>query len=61
MRAAEILPPNEPMQIEADAADAQLQSIKQREKVLKVQKAQAKSNKAQQKLTAARQAAAKAP
>ena len=60
MRCTEILPPNEPMQTEADAADAQLQSIKQREKVLKVQKAQAKSNKAQQKLVAARQAAAKA-
>ena len=60
MRCTEILPPNEPIQIEADAADAQLQSIKQREKVLKVQKAQAKANKAQQKLAAARQAAAKA-
>ena len=60
MRCTEILPPNEPMQTEADAADAQLQSIKQREKVLKVQKAQAKANKAQQKLVAARQAAAKA-
>jgi len=61
MRCTEILPPNEPMQTEADAADAQLQSIKQREKVLKVQKAQAKANKAQQKLVAARQAAVKAP
>ena len=61
MRCTEILPPNEPMQTEADAADAQLQSIKQREKVLKVQKAQAQANKAQQKLVAARQAAVKAP
>jgi len=49
MRCTEILPPNEPMQTEADAADAQLKSIKQ-----------AKANKAQQKLIAARQAAAKA-
>lgn len=61
MRCTEILPPNETMQTEADAADAQLQSIKQREKVLKVQKAQAQANKAQQKLVAARQAAVKAP
>ena len=61
MRCTEILSPNEPMQTEVDAADAQLQSIKQREKVLKVQKAQAQANKAQQKLVAARQAAVKAP
>ena len=61
MRCIEILPPNAPMQTEADAVDAQLQSIKKREKVLKVQKAQVKANKAQQKLVAARQAAVKAP
>ena len=61
MRCTEILPPNEPMQIEADAADAQLQSIKQQERALRVRKAQAQANKAQQKLAAARQAAAKAP
>lgn len=61
MRCIEILPPNEPMQTEADAADAQLQSLKQQEKALRVRKAQAKANKAQQKLIAARQAAAKAP
>ena len=60
MRAVEILPPNEPMQTEADAADAQLQSIKQREKVLKVQKAQAKANKALQQLNKARSLSAKA-
>ena len=60
MRAAEFLPPNEPMQTEADAADAQLQSIKQREKVLKVQKAQAKANKALQQLNKARSLSAKA-
>lgn len=61
MRCTEILPPNETMQTEADAADAQLQSIKQQEKALRVRKAQAQANKAQQKLIAARQAAAKAP
>ena len=60
MRAAEFLSPNEPMQTEADAADAQLQAIKQQERALRVRKAQAQANKAQQKLTAARQAAAKA-
>ena len=61
MRCTEILPSNEPMQTEADAADAQLQSIKQQERALRVRKAQAQANKAQQKLIAARQAAAKAP
>ena len=60
MRAADFLPHNKPMQTEADAADAQLQSIKQREKVLKVQKAQAKANKALQQLNKARSLSAKA-
>ena len=54
MRCTEILPPNEPMQTEADAADAQLQSIKQQEKALRVRKAQAKANKALQSLQQAR-------
>ena len=50
MRAAEILPPNKPMQTEADAADAQLQSIKQQEKALRVRKAQLKADKARRRL-----------
>ena len=53
MRATEILPPNEPMQTEADVADAQLQSIKQQEKALKVRKAQLKADKARRSLTTA--------
>ena len=57
MRCIEVLPPKEEAQNEADAADAQLQSIKQQEKALKVRKAQAQANKAQQKLSAARKAA----
>ncbi len=57
MRCIEVLLPKEEMQIEADAADAQLQSIKQQEKALRVRKAQAQANKAQQKLNAARKAA----
>lgn len=54
MRAAEILPPNEPMQTEADAADAQLQSIKQQERALRVRKAQLKAVKAQRQLASLR-------
>lgn len=54
MRCIEILPSNEPMQTEADAADAQLQSIKQQERALRVRKAQAKANKALQSLQQAR-------
>lgn len=50
MRATEILPPNEPMQTEADVADAQLQSIKQQERALKVRKAQLKADKARRRL-----------
>lgn len=61
MKIAEVLPKNVEMQTEADAVDAQLQSIKQREKALKVQKAQVQANKAQRKLTALRKAAANAP
>jgi hypothetical protein len=57
MRCTEVLPPKENMQTEADVADAQLQSIKQQEKALRVRKAQAQANKAQQKLNAARKAA----
>ena len=60
MRAVEILPTEEPMQTEADAADAQLQSIKQQEKALRVRKAQAKANKALQQLNKARSLSAKA-
>lgn len=54
MRAAEFLPPNEPMQTEADATDAQLQSIKQQEKALRVRKAQLKAVKALRKLAQTR-------
>ena len=54
MRAAEYLPPNEPMQTEADAADAQLQSIKQQEKALRVRKAQLKADKARRQLSVIR-------
>ena len=50
MRAAEILSPNEPMQTEADAADAQLQSLKQQERALRVRKAQLKADKARRRL-----------
>jgi hypothetical protein len=57
MKASEILQTQDSMQTEADAADAQLQSIKQQEHALKVRKAQAQANKAQQKLSAARKAA----
>ena len=53
MRAAEFLPPNEPMQTEADAADAQLQAIKQQERALRVRKAQLKADKARRRLTTA--------
>ena len=60
MRCTEILPPNEPMQTEADAADAQLKYIKQQERALRVRKAQAQANKAQQKLNAARRVAVQA-
>ena len=51
MRAAEFLPSNEPMQTEADAADAQLQSIKQQERALRVRKAQLKADKARRQLS----------
>ena len=50
MRAAEILPTEEPMQVEADVADAQLQSIKQQERALKLRKAQLKADKARRRL-----------
>lgn len=50
MRCIEVLPPKEEIQTEADAADAQLQSIKQQEKALKVRKARLKANKALQTL-----------
>jgi hypothetical protein len=56
MRCTEVLPPKDEMQTEADAADAQLQSIKKQEQALKLRKAQAQANKAQQKLSAARKA-----
>ena len=59
MKIKDVLPIQH-MQTEADAADAQLQSIKQREKALKVQKAQAKANKALQQLHKARSLSAKA-
>jgi hypothetical protein len=42
------------MQTEADAADAQLQAIKQQEKALRVRKAQLKADKAQRQLHTAR-------
>ena len=61
MKIAEVLPKEGEFQTEADAVDAQVQSLKQQQKALKVRLAQAKANKAQQKLAAARQAAAKAP
>lgn len=54
MRAAEFLPIEEPMQTEADAADAQLQSIKQQERALKVRKAQLKADKARRNLARVR-------
>ena len=54
MRAVEILPPNEPMQTETDAADAQLQTIKQQERALRVRKAQLKADKARRQLTTLR-------
>ncbi len=41
---------------ETDANDAQLQSIKQQERALKVRKAQLKANKALQQLSVARSA-----
>ena len=41
---------------ETDANDAQLQSIKQQEKTLKIRKAQLKANKALQQLSVARSA-----
>ena len=56
MRCIEVLLPKEEMQIEADAADAQLQSIKQQERALKVRKAQLKANKALQRLSVVRSA-----
>ena len=41
---------------ETDASDAQLQSIKQQERALKIRKAQLKANKALQQLSVARSA-----
>jgi hypothetical protein len=46
MKIAEVLA------VETDANDAQLQSIKQQERALKIRKAQLKANKAQQQLRA---------
>jgi hypothetical protein len=58
MRCIEVIGSLETIQTEADAADAQLQAIKRQEKALKVRKAQAVANKAQQKVITARRAAA---
>lgn len=49
MRCIEVIGVVETIQTEVDANDAQLQSIKQREKSLKLQKARLKANKAIQK------------
>ena len=54
MKIAEVLRKEGEFQTEADAADVQLQSIKQQEKALRVRKAQAKANKALQQLHTAR-------
>lgn len=57
MRCIEVLGRDKIETNEAEPVDAQLQSIKQREKALKVQKAQAVANKALQKLNVARKSA----
>jgi hypothetical protein len=58
MRAAEILPPKEDMQTEADVADAQLQAIKRQQQALKVRKAQLKADKARRNLGKVRERSA---
>lgn len=54
MKIAEVLPKEGEFQTEADAEDAQLQSLKQQQKALKVRLAQAKANKALRQLSAIR-------
>ena len=59
MKIVEVLPKDEDIQTEAGAADAQLQSLKQQQRALKVRLAQAKANKALRQLSAIRSANSK--